>query len=256
MASTSTASSPTRAASPSRSESSRRCGPSGMRPYPTYAFVPEGTMALSCDECDDEEYHLWDHELAVITRRRTRGDDTEVTRSCSRASRAEAPACAGQRRERRLRRGAPRRRLLLRHSPALGLRTRIVRHPRHQQGRRRGHQPRRRRSSTALVEIELPARVGGGAGDFQFVERDGPTGTTVTLRVHRRLDVTDEHAAATPSTSCCAPPTTACWPPRCGSATAACASNAARPLVTRAGKTLSFERLGDPARPAETETKT
>jgi hypothetical protein len=28
------------------------------------------------------------------------------------------------------------------------------------------------------------------------------------------------------------------------------------PLVTKAGKTLSFERIGDPAQPAETETKT
>ena len=41
-----------------------------MTPYPTYAFVPEGTVALTCEHCDDEEYHLWDHELAFITRRR------------------------------------------------------------------------------------------------------------------------------------------------------------------------------------------
>lgn len=51
---------------------------SGMVACPTYAFVPEGIIAMSCPNSPDEEYHLWENELAVITRRRTRDDGREV----------------------------------------------------------------------------------------------------------------------------------------------------------------------------------
>ena len=39
---------------------------------------PRERSRSAATSCDDEEYHLWDHELAVITRRRPRGDGTEV----------------------------------------------------------------------------------------------------------------------------------------------------------------------------------
>ena len=37
---------------------------------------------MACEHCDDEEYHLWEQELAVVTRRRPRGDGTEVDAFC------------------------------------------------------------------------------------------------------------------------------------------------------------------------------
>ena len=49
-----------------------------MRPFSGYAFVPEGVVATACDRCDDEEYHLWDHEAAVTTRTRQREDGADV----------------------------------------------------------------------------------------------------------------------------------------------------------------------------------
>ena len=106
-----------------------------------------------------------------------------------------------------------------------------------------------------LVETELPNRVGGGAGDYQFVERDGSTGTTMSLRVHPDVDLDEAHlrdaidaALRTTDNGVLA---AAVWERNGG-----LRIERDLPLVTKAGKTLSFERIGDPAQPAETETKT
>jgi hypothetical protein len=225
----------------------------GMRPYPTYAFTPEGTMALSCDECDDEEYHLWDHELAVIARRRTRGDDTEVDALLLTSLAAEAP------------------RVLVNVEnddygvvrpdvdcscglAALGLRTRI--------SNIRGISKVVAAGISLdgevfdrLVERELPDRVGGGAGDYQFVEREGSSGTTMSLRVHPDVDLNEEHLRdavdAVLRTTDNGVLAAAVWERNGG-----LSIERSAPLVTKAGKTLSFERIGDPARPVETENKT
>jgi hypothetical protein len=106
-----------------------------------------------------------------------------------------------------------------------------------------------------LVETELPGRVGGGAGDFQFVEREGAAGTTMALRVHPDIDLNEEHLRdavdAALRTSDNGVLAAAVW-----ARTGGLRIERSAPLVTKAGKTLSFERIDDPARPAETEKKT
>ena len=166
---------------------------SGMRAYPMYAFTPEGTVAIRCERCADEEYHVWDQDLAVITRPRPRGDGSVVDAFCWTSLAAEAPRvlvnvenddygvvhhgigcdCAlGE----------------------LGLTTRV----RDIRGISK--------VVTAgisldgelfdqLVDIDLPARLGGGPGDFQFAEIDDEGSSVLTLRIHPRLGEID-HAAA------------------------------------------------------------
>jgi hypothetical protein len=224
----------------------------GMRPHPTYAFVPEGTVALSCEYCDDEEYHLWEQELAIITRRRPRGDDADVDAFLLTSLAQEAP------------------RVLVnvenddygvvRHDVdcacglgALGLRTRLA--------NIRGISKVVAAGISLdgeifdrIVETDLPARVGGGAGDFQFVERESETGTTMALRVRPDIDLNEEHlrdaVEAALRTSDNGVLAAAVWARNGG-----LHIERSAPLVTKAGKTLSFERIGDPAQPAETETR-
>jgi hypothetical protein len=226
---------------------------SGMRPHPTYAFSPEGTIALGCDECDDEEYHLWDHELAFVTRRRVRSDGAEVDAFLLTSLADEAP------------------RVLLNVEnddygvlrrdvdcscglAALGLRTRIA--------DIRGISKVVAAGVTVdgeifdrIVEIDLPQRVGGGAGDFQFVEREAPAGTTMSLRVHPDIDLNEEHLRDAIDSVLRASDNgvlaAAVWDRNGG-----VRIERSAPLVTKAGKTLSFERIGDPANtPVETEAR-
>jgi hypothetical protein len=153
----------------------------GMRPHPMYAFTPEGTVALQCEHCPPEEYHVWDQDVAVVTRRRPRGDGTDVDALLWTSLADEAP------------------RVLLNvenddHGAVrydvdcscqladLGLRTRVA--------------DIRGTSKVVsagisldgelfdeLAEVVLPARLGGGTGDYQFVEHESPSGTVVSLRV-------------------------------------------------------------------------
>jgi hypothetical protein len=46
-----------------------------------------------------------------------------------------------------------------------------------------------------LVDTELPQRLGGRAGDYQFVELDQPSGTRLALRVHPQAGPVDEQLA-------------------------------------------------------------
>ncbi|MGH8978642.1 MAG: hypothetical protein ACRDV7_11245, partial [Acidimicrobiia bacterium] len=106
-----------------------------------------------------------------------------------------------------------------------------------------------------IVETELPARVGGGAGDYQFVEREGTSGTTMSLRVNPEIDVNEEHLRdaidAALRTSDNGVLAAAVWERNGG-----LRIERSTPLVTKAGKTLSFERIGEPAQPAKSETTT
>jgi hypothetical protein len=214
----------------------------GMRPFPGYAFVPEGVVATSCDHCDEEEYHLWDHEIAVTSRRRARGDGSEVDAFLWSSLSLEAP------------------RVLLnvenddygivRHGVPcdcgygrLGLRTRVA--------DIRGISKvvaagisLDGETFDRLVEIELPARLGGGPGDYQFVEEEGPSGTLVSLLVHPRLDGIDERAALGVVREVLARTENGVladgvWSPGRGLRIVRSA-----PTSTKAGKTLSFERIG------------
>jgi hypothetical protein len=212
----------------------------GMAPNPTYAFMPEGTMAIACEHCEDEEYHLWDHELAVVTRDRERSDGTVVPALCVTSLALEAP------------------RVLvnvenddygdLRHGVAcdcplggLGLLTRL----RDIRGLSKvvaagvsldGD------TFDRLAEVVLPQQVGGGPGDYQFVEEGADTATRIVLRVHPRVGEIDEGAVlalvrAAVTTDEYGVLADSVWGP--GSIRV----HRGAPAVTRAGKTLTYERL-------------
>ncbi len=213
----------------------------GMAPNPTYAFMPEGTMAIACDACADEEYHLWDHELAVVTRVRSRGDGTEVPAFCWTSLAIEAPRVMvnvenddyGVLRE-DVDCSCP--------LAPLGLRTRL--------------QDIRGISKVVaagvslegdtfdrVAEVLLPERIGGGPGDFQFIEEHGDARTRIVLRVHPRVGEVDEGAALAlvrdvVTTDEYGVLADSVWGP--GSMRV----RRAPPRVTKAGKTLSYERTG------------
>lgn len=210
----------------------------GMSPNPTYAFMPEGTMAIACDLCDDEDYHLWAHEVAVVTRRRPRGDDTEVDAYCWTSLAQEAP------------------RVMVNVENddygviedvdcpcvlgGMGLRTRlrdirgiskVVAAGVSLEGGTFDH----------LAEVALPTRLGGGPGDYQFVEEAEAGHTVVVLRIApevgrvdedealavvRDVVTRDEYGALAQSV----------WGPQ------TLRVRRSAPQVTKAGKTLSYQR--------------
>jgi hypothetical protein len=213
----------------------------GMRPFPGYAFVPEGVAAMACGNCRDEEYHLWDNEMALITRRRGRGDGTDVDAFLWTSLAPNAP------------------RVLVnvenddygvvRHDVdcdcrygELGLRTRVA--------DIRGISKvvaagisLDGETFDRIVEIALPAALGGGPGDYQFVEEDGRSGTVVSLRVHPRLGDVDEAAALATVREALTVSENGVladkvWTPGDGLRVVRAA-----PAATAAGKTLSYERL-------------
>ena len=215
---------------------------SGMQAYPMYAIVPEGTLAMSCDSCSDEEYHLWEQEVAVITRRRSRGDGTDVDAFCLTSLAPIAP------------------RVLLNVENddygvvttgvdcacdlgRLGLRTRVS----HIRGISKvvaAGVTLEGETFDELVERELPARLGGGPGDYQFVEQEGPDGSAVALRIHPRVGAVDEAAALVAVRDALAATdngllASAVWGPGGGLVV-----ERAAPSITKAGKVLAYERIG------------
>lgn len=213
----------------------------GMQPHPMYAFTPEGTVALQCEQCAPEEYHVWDQDVAVVTRRRARGDGTDVDALLWTSLADEAP------------------RVLLnvenddhgtvRHDTdcscqlaALGLRTRVA--------------DIRGTSKVVsagisldgelfdeLAEVALPARLGGRTGDYQFVEHDSHAGTVVALRVHPRVGDVDEVEANRALDDALAGSDNGALAAAVWAAQGGLHIERAAPLVTAAGKVLSFDRL-------------
>lgn len=161
----------------------------------SYAFVPEGTMAVSCPSCGPEEMHFWDHDNAVVGRRRDRADGVEVTSFCWTSLAPDAPRVLvnvenddyGT--------------LSVDAEPCacligeLGMRTRLA--------RIRGLTKVVTGGTTIpcellerLVEEALPTHLGGGPGDYQFAEAEENGGITgLILRVDPRLGAIDEAAA-------------------------------------------------------------
>ena len=191
----------------------------GCGPNPTYAFMPEGTMAIACDQCDDEEYHLWDHEVAVVTRRRSRGDGTGGRRLLlDEPGRRGAPG-AGQRGERRLRRRpagpstarapsaawacAPA-------SPTSGGSRKVV---------AAGISLDGEAPSTAWPRWRSPTRLGGGPGDYQFVE-EAEAGQTLVVAARHPRGRTGRRGHGARRRSGPRDPATSmvCWPIRSGAA--------------------------------------
>jgi len=216
----------------------------GIRPFPMYAFVPEGTMGLSCGHCADEEYHLWEQDLAVVGRVRSRGDGTDVDAYLWTSLAIEAPRVLLNVENDDY--GTIRRDV---DCPCplgqVGLRTRLA-------GIRGISKVVAAGISLdgevfdQLAEVALPARLGGGPGDYQFVEEESGAGTVVALRIHPGLGDLDHdearrafHAALGSSDNGILAGSV--WDSE------ALRIDRAAPIVTKAGKTLAFERLGAPA---------
>lgn len=213
----------------------------GMRAHPMYAFTPEGTVGLQCEHCQGEEYHVWDHDVAVISRRRPRGDGAEVDAFLWTSLAEEAPrvlvnvenddhgvvradvACACA-------------------LAQLGLQTQVA-----------GVRGTSKVVSAGisldgeifdeLAELVLPGRVGGQPGDYQFVEQETPAGTVVALRIHPRVGPVDDDAARRALEDALAGSDNGALAASVWSAHGGLTVERAAPLVTAAGKTLSFDRL-------------
>lgn len=212
----------------------------GLRAFPMYAFVPEGTAAIACDEGPDEEYHLWAQDLAVVTRRRSRGDGTDVDALCLTSLALEAPrvmvnvenddygtlgtaACGCG-------------------FASLGLTSTVG----HIRGISKvvaagvsvdGH------LFDELTEVALPRRLGGGPGDYQFVEHDGDAGTALHLRVHPRVGPVAESDARRVVDDALAGSDNGRLAGEVWGTSHTLVIERLAPSVTRAGKVLSFERL-------------
>lgn len=213
----------------------------GMRPFPMYAFVPEGTMGLHCPGCDDEEYHLWEQDLAVVGRVRPRGDGSDVSAYCWTSLALEAPRVLLNvenddygRIERQVECGCP--------LGALGLRTRLA--------DIRGISKvvaagisLEGETFDRLAEVLLPARLGGGPGDYQFVERDSLAGSTVALRIHPRVGPVDEADAVGAVHAGLGGSDTAALARGVWERTGPLAILREPPTATGAGKILAFERI-------------
>jgi hypothetical protein len=211
----------------------------GMTPNPTYAFMPEGTMAIACEHCDDEEYHLWDHEVAVVTRDRLRSDGTEVPALCFTSLAPEAPRVlvnvenddyGDVRRD--VTCDCPLDGLGL-HSRLRDIRglSKVVAAGISLEGD----------TFDRLAEVVLPERVGGGPGDYQFVEEGDDVATHIVLRVHPRVGAIDEAAAlalvrAEVTTDEYGVLADSVWGPE------SLRVQRGAPMMTRAGKTLAYER--------------
>jgi hypothetical protein len=215
---------------------------SGMRALSAYAFVPEGTMAISCPELGDEEYHVWDQDQAVVTRRRDRGDGTQVDALCWTSLAIEAPRVLVNVENDDFGR--------LDHDVAcgcalgsIGLRTRLA--------------DIRGMSKVVaagisidgatfdrLCEELLPARLGGGPGDYQFVEDDAHGATTIQLRIHPRVGDVDEPAALAVVRGAVEADELGVLASSVWGEHGHVRVVRTEPVVTRAGKQLAYERLG------------
>lgn len=214
---------------------------SGMEAFPAYAFVPEGTMAITCPAMGDEQYHVWDQDLAVVARRRDRGDGTEVDAFCWTSLAVEAP------------------RVLLNvenddfgrvdhhmgcdcQLGALGLTTRLA--------------DIRGMSKVVaagisidgatfdrLCEELLPHHVGGGAGDYQFVEDDTSGQTVIELRIRPRIGIIDQDAALELVRRTIEADEQGVLASSVWGAAGHVRIVRTDPIVTRAGKQLAYERL-------------
>ena len=218
----------------------------GMAPHPMYAFTPEGTVGLQCASCVGEEYHLWDQDLAVTSRRRSHGDGEDVDALLWTSLAFEAPRVLlnvenddyG-----RIRRDVDCSCPLA----ELGLRTlvadirgmsKVVSAGISLDGELFDH----------LAEVVLPRRVGGRPGDYQFVEQEGPSGSTVVvLRIHPRVGAVDEGQVREVLQSALAVSDNGALAAAVWSAEGGVPVERAEPLVTAAGKILSFDRLRAPS---------
>jgi hypothetical protein len=214
----------------------------GMRPCPLYAFMPEGGIAIGCPHTPDETYHLWDHDLAAITRRRQRSDGLDIDAFVWTSLSREAPRVMlnveNDDYGRITRDDQPCECLL----GQLGVRTRI--------SDVRGVSKVVAAGITLegelfdeIVEHALPARLGGGPGDYQFVEDELDGRARVTLRVHPDVGAIDESAAIATVLDVLRKTDNGVLAAEVWSPAGVLRVQREVPLLTPAGKCLSYERV-------------
>lgn len=222
----------------------------GIDPHPMYAFTPEGTVAITCSSCADEEYHVWDQDVAVCTRRRPRGDgggDVDALLWTSLAIEAPRVFVNVENDDYGV----------VRHDVgcscdlgALGLTTRIA-DIRGMSKVVSGGISLDGELFDHLAEIVLPQYLGGASGDYQFVERETASGDTeVRLRVHPRVGVIDDETARDVLARALAESDNGALAAEVWRSGSALTVERGTPVVTPAGKTLSFDRIRSP-RPAD-----
>lgn len=219
---------------------------SGMQALPAYAFVPEGTVAIGCPSTADEEYHLWDQDLAVITRRRDRGDGTQVDAFCWTSLAVEAPRVLVNVENDDFGR--------LHHDVscdcplgALGLRTHLA-DIRGMSKVVTGGISIDGATFDHLCEDVLPARLGGGPGDYQFVEDDTGGATVIELRIRPDVGAVDEDLALRLVRDAIEQDEFGVLASSVWGDDGHVRIARRDPHVTRAGKTLAYERLSPTTR--------
>ena len=218
----------------------------GIVAFPAYAFVPEGTVAITCPAFEDEQYHVWDQDLAVVARRRDRGDGTQVDAFCWTSLAVEAPRVLlnvenddfGQV-DHQIGCTCPLGQLGLstRLSDIRGM-SKVVAAGISIDGS----------TFDRLCEELLPARLGGGAGDYQFVEDDTSGQTVIQLRIRPDIGVVDEAAALALVRRTIEADELGVLASSVWGEDGHVRVSRADPIVTRAGKQLAYERL-QPSRP-------
>ena len=225
---------------------------SGLTACPTYAFVPEGIIAMGCANATDEDYHLWGHELAVITRPRTTDSGREVDALLLTSLPAVAPRVmvnvenddyADVRRD-GLDCGCG--------LATIGLETRLSRIRGLSKVVAAGISVEGR-TFDRLVDEDLPAKIGGGPGDYQFVEQEDDRGTVVAIRVHPSLGEIDEARVRDVVSEGLRSSETGVLADEVWKLGGRLVVERKAPMSTKAGKTLAFERLGTAPTGAETE---
>ena len=93
------------------------------------------------------------------------------------------------------------------------------------------------------ADVTEPYTPGNEPGDYQFVEAETPSGTVVALRVHPRVGAIDEAAAGRALQAALAGSDNGALAASVWGAQGGLRIERAAPLVTPAGKTLSFDRL-------------
>jgi hypothetical protein len=166
---------------------------SGAQPAGGYGFMQKGTVAHACPSCGDEDLHVLEDVVEVITRRRRRPDGVEVDAFLWTSLDDDSPSVLvnvenddyGD-----LRRDTE---ACVCELGALGVRTRL--------SRVRGMSKVSAQGMSVsgdllerLVNIVLPARFGGVPGDFQFVEDGLPDQARLSLRIDPHLGELDGHA--------------------------------------------------------------
>jgi hypothetical protein len=218
---------------------------SGADPVNAYAFAQQGAVATACPHSADEELHLFEHEVAVIERARTRPDGVPVHALLWTSISIDARSVwinvenddYGKVDE-----GAVACSCLL---GEIGMRTRV--------SNLRGMSKAVTGGITLpssmvdrLVDVLLPSRFGGGPGDWQLAEGDGPATSFLEVRADPRLGEVPEGAVVEAILEALVPTEVGVLAASVWSDPGFIRLRRTPPVPAPSGKTLPFEALRPP----------